>query len=245
MGTGPPRLRRRLIIASTLLATAGLVGVPTSRADTGTAGAAVAAVAAAVPAPAEPAVTGLVESVPAPEPVPPVSVDADPRPVVEVIAAAAAATAAAVADVGQGISSARAIPTAQPRAAVITRASGTASRPNVRPERALKAKPPSRTLTPTVGRELGTTRKEPVAVPPSTGSERVEARRAAGPQHIPAPTAPGDGASAAGATSSFAFVIVATVVALFFALSGLGTRISLRLARPPSAALAPGLERPG
>ena len=75
MGTGPPRLRRRLIVVLALPAMAGLSAAPAARADNPVgAGAspatALAAIDPAVPAAGEPEVAGLVESVPALEPAP-------------------------------------------------------------------------------------------------------------------------------------------------------------------------------
>lgn len=254
MGTGPPRLHRRLIVAFTLLATAGLSVAPASRAETGIgaapnpAAAALAAVETVVSA--ETAVAE-VESVLALAPAPAlvVSAEATRRELANVVSAAAPAITSAAAEVEARVSSATgaapAIPApSRPRAAVASGRSGTAPRPaHVRPERTASVKPSSG--VPTVGRELAITANEPVAIPVATGSERLEAQRATSPQPSPAPPEPAEGGYATGVAPAFVLVFVVTVIALFLARSGLGPRVTSLLASPPNAALALELERPG
>lgn len=250
MGTGPPRLRRRLIVVLALHATAGLTVAPASQADPGVAvdpspaSTAIAAVETVVPVAVEPPVA-LVESLTAPAADLEASAEATRSEVADVVGSAAPAIASAAADVAAKVSSATGTapaisPLPRPRAAVSSARRGPASPPAPaspaapdRPERAALVEPSSG--IPSVGR----------AIPLSTGAERHVAWRAPDPQPFPGPSEPAGSSYGSGFAPAFSLVFLATVLALFLARSGLGTRISPRLAKPPGAALALELERPG
>jgi len=261
MGIGPPRLRRRLIVAVSLLATAGFVAAPASRADTGIGVAPASAVAApaevestvdtVVSSPAEPAVPAPVEAVAALAPPPAQPPSAEVPHAGKLVSLAAPAVASAVAEVESTVvGAALAIPaTSRPHAVVAppSPARTTQARPGraesvkVAPRRSVQS--PSGLPSHSDRRELAIGAGKPLAIPVSSGSDRLDARSEPGPQRIPAPSEPATGGYAAGAAPAVVFLV--TMIALFLARSGLGARITSRLASPRSAALALELERPG
>lgn len=255
MGTGPPRLRRRLIGTVSLLAAAGLLTAPVSRADTGIG---VAPALAAVDAAVDPVVPTAVE--PVVEPV--VGEIAEPvARVAEAPAALPAPDTARVQELVDQVSSAATPALAVPALPAVSRPKAIVAAPRPLPPHATHARQQRAApveVAPRRGRESSSgaaarpdrrepaiTRDKPVAIPLVTAPKQPEVQQTPGPQRFPAPSQPVHLFDATGVAPGFVLVFLAAVISLFLVRSGRGARIASLLASPRGAALALELERPG